>query len=229
MGALHPAQARHRRRPHRDARARGARRPVLHAAGAHRRRRAHRRSSCARSPRSPPTSPATPPTSPTGRTSSCTGSGSRTCPTIWQRLEAVGLHTAEACGDTPRVILGSPGRRRRPGRDRRRHGRRSRRSTERYIGDPEFSNLPRKFKTAISGSPRPRRRARGQRHVVRRRRPPRARPGFDVWVGGGLSTNPHLAQRLGVFVRRRDARGVGRRRRRSSATTGTGGCATRPG
>jgi sulfite reductase (ferredoxin) len=26
------------------------------------------------------------------------------------------------------------------------------------------------------------------------------RPGFDLWVGGGLSTNPKLSQRLGVFV-----------------------------
>ena len=25
-------------------------------------------------------------------------------------------------------------------------------------------------------------------------------PGFDVWVGGGLSTNPMLAQRLGAWV-----------------------------
>ena len=29
-------------------------------------------------------------------------------PEIWQRLEAVGLSTTEACGDTPRVVLGSP-------------------------------------------------------------------------------------------------------------------------
>lgn len=29
-------------------------------------------------------------------------------PEIWRRLEAVGLHTTEACGDVPRVILGSP-------------------------------------------------------------------------------------------------------------------------
>src|SRR5687767_697328 len=29
-------------------------------------------------------------------------------PEIWRRLEAVGLSTTEACGDTPRVILGSP-------------------------------------------------------------------------------------------------------------------------
>src|SRR5215467_13437047 len=29
-------------------------------------------------------------------------------PAIWQALEAVGLSTTEACGDTPRVVLGSP-------------------------------------------------------------------------------------------------------------------------
>ena len=29
-------------------------------------------------------------------------------PEIWRRLEAVGLDTQEACGDCPRVILGSP-------------------------------------------------------------------------------------------------------------------------
>src|SRR6201999_647870 len=29
---------------------------------------------------------------------------------------------------------------------------------------------------------------------------PNGTPGFDLWVGGGLSTNPMFAQRLGVFV-----------------------------
>ncbi|MBI5028417.1 MAG: nitrite/sulfite reductase, partial [Actinobacteria bacterium] len=29
-------------------------------------------------------------------------------PAIWERLEAAGMQTTEACGDTPRVILGSP-------------------------------------------------------------------------------------------------------------------------
>ncbi|MCW2747857.1 MAG: sulfite reductase, partial [Nocardioidaceae bacterium] len=29
-------------------------------------------------------------------------------PAIWERLEGVGLHTQEACGDCQRVILGSP-------------------------------------------------------------------------------------------------------------------------
>ena len=48
--------------------------------------------------------------------------------------------------------------------------RRSTRSSARYIGDPAFSNLPRKFKTAISRPPEPRRGTRDQRHLVRRRR-----------------------------------------------------------
>ena len=73
-------------------------------------------------------------------------------PAIWQRLEGVGLTTAEACGDTPRVILGSPvagiaadeivdGT---PAIEE---------IHRRFIGNPAFSNLPRKFKTAVSGSP----------------------------------------------------------------------------
>ena len=47
-------------------------------------------------------SAATSPTSRTARTSNCIGSGSKTSPTIWERLESAGLTTAEACGDTPR-------------------------------------------------------------------------------------------------------------------------------
>ncbi|NUP52513.1 MAG: nitrite/sulfite reductase, partial [Catenulispora sp.] len=62
----------------------------------------------------------------------------------------------------------------------------------------EFSNLPRKFKTAISGL----------QDVVHEINDisfvgvvhPELGPGFDLWVGGGLSTNPHFAKRLGTFV-----------------------------
>ncbi|MCD9198242.1 nitrite/sulfite reductase [Aeromicrobium wangtongii] len=123
----------------------------------------------------------------------------RDVPTIWNRLEAVGLSTQEACGDCPRVILGSPvagisaaeiidGT---PAID-------AIEST--FIGDREFSNLPRKFKSAISGNP--------DHDVVPQINDvaftgavhPVHGPGFDVWVGGGLSTNPMLAQRLGAWV-----------------------------
>ncbi|MBF0660231.1 MULTISPECIES: nitrite/sulfite reductase [unclassified Rhodococcus (in: high G+C Gram-positive bacteria)] len=120
-------------------------------------------------------------------------------PEIWRRLEAVGLQTTEACGDCPRVVLGSPlagesldevidGT---PAIDE---------IVRRYIGDPKYSNLPRKFKTAISG----------QQDVVHEINDvafvgvehPEHGPGFDLWVGGGLSTNPMLAQRVGAWIPR---------------------------
>ncbi|MBF6351225.1 nitrite/sulfite reductase [Nocardia flavorosea] len=118
-------------------------------------------------------------------------------PEIWRRLEAVGLHTTEACGDCPRGLLGSP-----------LAGEALDEIVDptpaiaeivrRYIGKPEYSNLPRKFKTAISG----------QQDVVHEINDvafigvnhPEHGPGLDLWVGGGLSTNPMLAQRVGAWV-----------------------------
>jgi len=120
-------------------------------------------------------------------------------PAIWQLLEAVGLTTAEACGDTPRVVLGSPVAGVAP--DEIVDGTPAiEEIVRRHVGNPEFSNLPRKFKTAVSGSPH-----QDVAHEVNDLsfvgvQHPEHGPGFDVWVGGGLSTNPHLAQRLGAFV-----------------------------
>lgn len=120
-------------------------------------------------------------------------------PEIWRRLEAVGLSTTEACGDTPRVILGSPvagiaqdeiidGT---PAIDE---------IHRRIVGNPDFSNLPRKFKSAVSGSP-----LLDVAHEINDIAfvgvtHPEHGPGFDVWVGGGLSTNPKLGVRLGIWV-----------------------------
>ena len=120
-------------------------------------------------------------------------------PAIWERLESVGLSTQEACGDTPRVILGSPVAG--IAEDEILDGTPAIREIERrFVGNPAFSNLPRKYKTAISGSP-----LQDVAHEVNDMSfvgvvGPDGTPGFDVWVGGGLSTNPMLAQRLGVFV-----------------------------
>ena len=151
-------------------------------------------------------------------------------PEIWQRLEAVGLSHRRGLrrhpARHPRLARSpaSPPTRSSTAR------RRSRRSSSGYIGDPEFSNLPRKFKTAICGSPR-----QDVAHEVNDISfvgvvHPEHGPGFDLWVGGGLSTNPMLAQRLGAWVAaRRGPRRLGRRRRRSSATTATAGCAPGPG
>ncbi|MFI7284394.1 nitrite/sulfite reductase [Micromonospora chersina] len=118
-------------------------------------------------------------------------------PEIWRRLESVGLQTTEACGDCPRVVLGSPvaGVARdevldpTPAVDE---------IVRRYVGDKAYSNLPRKFKTSISWLVDTPYEANdiaflGVEH-------PELGPGFDVWVGGGLSTNPMLAKRLGVWV-----------------------------
>ena len=122
-------------------------------------------------------------------------------PAIWEALEAVGLSTTEACGDTPRVILGCP----LAGLD----------ADElidatpeiaaisdRFIGDPSLSNLPRKFKSSISGCA-----AQCTHHEINDiafaavRHPETGEVGYDLWVGGGLSTNPMIAKRLGTFVR----------------------------
>jgi sulfite reductase (ferredoxin) len=128
-------------------------------------------------------------------------------PEIWNRLEGVGLSTTEACGDVPRVILGSPvagiakdeiidptplieelG--------------------ERFIGNPLLSNLPRKYKTAITGHP--------SQDVVHEIndfalvgvRHPELGIGYDLWAGGALSTNPMLGKRLGAFVKPEQAADV---------------------
>ncbi|MBB3676428.1 nitrite/sulfite reductase [Modestobacter versicolor] len=121
-------------------------------------------------------------------------------PEIWRRLEQVGLSSTEACGDVPRVMLNCPlagvledeivdasavlAE-----------------TVEKYLGDREFSNLPRKWKTSMSG-------------CVDRCTEPEiddvsfngvvnadGEVGYDLWVGGGLSTNPMFAKRIGVFVR----------------------------
>jgi sulfite reductase (ferredoxin) len=70
--------------------------------------------------------------------------------------------------------------------------------TARYIGDPSLSNLPRKFKTSIGWLADVPYESNDVAFigVVH----PEHGPGFDLWVGGGLSTNPMLAQRLGVWV-----------------------------
>ncbi len=121
-------------------------------------------------------------------------------PEIWRRLESVGLSTMEACGDVPRVMLGCPlagiledevvdatdviAE-----------------TVEKYVGNPEFSNLPRKWKTSMSGC---------VDHCTEPEiddvafvgvRNEAGEAGYDLWVGGGLSTNPMFAQRIGVFVR----------------------------
>ncbi|MGZ0712343.1 nitrite/sulfite reductase (plasmid) [Coraliomargarita sp. W4R53] len=120
-------------------------------------------------------------------------------PEIWRRLEAVGLGTTEACGDVPRVVLGSPVA-----------GIAAdelidptpqiNEITSRFIGDETLANLPRKFKTAVTGHP--------SQDVVHEINDvafvavdhPELGIGYDLWVGGALSTTPRLGERLGAWV-----------------------------
>ena len=120
-------------------------------------------------------------------------------PAIWERLDAVGLDTTEACGDCPRVIVGCPlaGVAHDEVLDATGVLKEVR---DRYIGDPAFSNLPRKFKTSISGCS-----VHCTNHEINDVafvgvELPDGRKGYDLWVGGGLSTNPKLGLRLGAFV-----------------------------
>jgi sulfite reductase (ferredoxin) len=128
-------------------------------------------------------------------------------PAIWETLEAAGLDTTEACGDSPRPFLGSPVAG--VADDEIIDGTSALEEIKRrYIGDPAFSNLPRKFKTALTGHPS---------HDVSPETNdvsfvgtvhPELGPGFDLWVGGGLSTNPMLAQKLGVWIALEDVADV---------------------
>ena len=120
-------------------------------------------------------------------------------PQIWERLEAAGLQTVEACGDSPRPFLGSPVAG--VAKDEIIDGTSALAEIKRrYLNNPEFSNFPRKFKTSVSGHPSldgaPEVNDVAFVGVVH----PEHGPGFDLWVGGGLSTNPMFAQRLGVWI-----------------------------
>jgi sulfite reductase (ferredoxin) len=118
-------------------------------------------------------------------------------PEIWRRLAAVDLTTIESCGDCPRGIHGSPlagdsldevldaspaieGIR------------------QRFLNNPEFANLPRKYKTAVSGLQDVSHETHDVAFIGVNH--PEHGPGLDLWVGGGLSTNPMMAQRVGAWV-----------------------------
>jgi sulfite reductase (ferredoxin) len=124
-------------------------------------------------------------------------------PDVLQSLWNVGLTTTGACGDVARNITGCP----LAGLD-----------GEEIIdasplalqidrelgGNSEFYNLPRKFKISITGC----------RHwcsypeindigltATTRCRAGKSEVGFTLRVGGGLSTNPHLAVALDAFIK----------------------------
>jgi sulfite reductase (ferredoxin) len=120
-------------------------------------------------------------------------------PELLERLQAVGLNTTGACGDVVRNISGCPlaGV----------HAHELADVTpivaaidKELGGNPDFYNLPRKFKISVTACPDwcsyP---EINDISLIATRRGTEI--GFSVRVGGGLSTQPHLAVPLNAFIR----------------------------
>jgi sulfite reductase (ferredoxin) len=123
-------------------------------------------------------------------------------PEVLERLWRVGLTTTGACGDVARNITGCPV----AGLDAHEIVDASplALAIDRELGGAaEFYNLPRKFKISITGC----------RHwcsypeindvaftAATRKRDGVSEIGFSLRVGGGLSTDPHIAIRLNAFI-----------------------------
>ena len=133
-------------------------------------------------------------------------------PDLIEKLQAAGLTTTGACGDVVRNVTGCPV----AGLAADEHFDASpfALAVDRTLGgNREFYNLPRKFKITVTGCRSwcsypeindvaftPARRKRGG--IVEN--------GFSVRIGGGLSTEPHIAVKLDAFVRQDQAVDVAR-------------------
>jgi ferredoxin-nitrite reductase len=125
-------------------------------------------------------------------------------PDIFEKLEANGLSTQQACGDSWRNIVGNPV----AGKDAQEvidawpviRG-----LNEEFKGNDDHSNLPRKWKVSVTGSAD----GSGQGDINDLAFEPAYKEiegedvvGFNVRVGGGLSRNePRLARDIDVWVR----------------------------
>ena len=124
-------------------------------------------------------------------------------PDVLENLWRAGLTTMGSCGDDTRNITGCP----LAGIDGEEICDASPlvlEATRLLVGNPDFYNLPRKFKICITGCPvwcsYPEINDVGLTAVTRSLNG-RPEVGFSLRVGGGLSTDPLFAQRLNAFVR----------------------------
>ncbi len=124
-------------------------------------------------------------------------------PEVLDELLRSGLTSRGSCGDVTRNITGCP----LAGLDAEEIADASplvREADRLLAGNAEFYNLPRKFKISITGCPvwcsYPEINDVGLTAVVRTEHG-RREVGFSLRVGGGLSTDPHLGERLNAFVR----------------------------
>src|ERR1700674_788065 len=123
-------------------------------------------------------------------------------PEILEKLWQCGLNTMGACGDVTRNVTGCPV----AGVDADEICDASPLAlsvTQMLAGNPEFYNLPRKFKISITGCrvwcAYPEINDIGLTAITRTLNG-KPESGFSLRVGGGLSAEPHLATRLNAFV-----------------------------
>jgi len=124
-------------------------------------------------------------------------------PDVLEALWRAGLTTTGSCGDDTRNITGCP----LAGVDADEIFDASALALEAdryFVGNAQFYNLPRKFKICITGCrvwcAYPEINDVGLTAITRTLRG-QEETGFSLRIGGGLSTDPHLAVRLNVFVR----------------------------
>jgi sulfite reductase (ferredoxin) len=133
-------------------------------------------------------------------------------PDLIEKLQAAGLTTTGACGDVLRNVTGCPV----AGLAADEHFDASpfALAVDRALGgNREFYNLPRKFKMTVTGC----RSWCSYPEIndvaftaTRRKRGGIVENGFSVRIGGGLSTEPHIALKLDAFVRKEQVLDVAR-------------------
>jgi ferredoxin-nitrite reductase len=120
-------------------------------------------------------------------------------PEIWRRLEAVGVTTVQACGDSARNVTCCPV-----------SGLDADEVLDAYpvaaaisaffTGNREYANLPRKFKLSVTGCREDCAQAEINDIGLWPARLDDGTAGFNVLVGGGLSDGPRMASDIDVFV-----------------------------
>src|SRR3954466_6486388 len=125
-------------------------------------------------------------------------------PEVFARLEQAGLTTAGACGDITRNVVGCTlaG----IGHEQVVDGHATAEAVHEYfLGNKLYSNLPRKYKISITGCREDCARGLINDVALSGVIAPDGTPGFDLRIGGGLSSSPHFARRLDIFVKPEEA------------------------
>jgi ferredoxin-nitrite reductase len=120
-------------------------------------------------------------------------------PEIWARLEAVGMTTVQACGDSARNVLCCPV----SGLDADEvldaHPV-AQAVSDFFTGNREYANLPRKFKLSVTGCREDCAQAEINDIGLWPARRDDGTVGYNVLVGGGLSDGPRMASDIDVLV-----------------------------